>query len=308
MRTLLVLTTLLGVLSNSSCSQAQSDDPTAKTHKESKKGGKKDGKKGKKNKEDTLENRFIDAAIPGLSKLAVISKVPESSSLALADQPGTFYTNADAGNSPTLYKVDLKGNLLQEINLPVANHDWESLAKDDKGNLYVVDAGNNNNSRKNLVVYRLNPAAPQQVSQIPFSYADQTDFPPKKENRNFDCEASIWHAGKLYLFTKDRAQQSTSKVYTLNDQPGQQTAKLIAKLAIPGEVTDANLSPDGKRLALLGREELFILEGNDLNAIFKATPRRIDLGGAGQTEGLVFTDNQTLIISTEQGSLYQYKL
>lgn len=308
MRTILVLTALLGVLSSSSCSQAQSEDPTAKTHKDSKKGGKKDGKKGKKNKEDTLENRFIDAAVPGLTKIGTMSRVPESSSLALAEQPGTFYTNADAGNSPTLYKVNTEGKLLQEIDLPVANHDWESLAKDDKGNLYVVDAGNNNNSRKNLVIYRLNPAAPQQVSKISFAYADQTEFPPKKDDRNFDCEASIWHAGKLYLFTKDRAQQSTSKVYMLTDQPGQQTAKLIAKLAIPGEVTDANLSPDGKRLALLGREELFILEGSDLNAILKAKPRRIDLGGAGQTEGLVFTDNQTLIISTEQGSLYQYKL
>ncbi|WP_324671958.1 hypothetical protein [Hymenobacter sp. GOD-10R] len=310
MRIILALTALLGVLSGSSCSQAQSEDPTAKAHKESKKGGKKDGKKGKKNKEDTLENRFIDAAIPGLSKLATFSNVPESSSLALGEQPGTFYTNADAGNSPTLYKVNTAGKLLQEINLPVANHDWESLAKDDKGNLYVVDAGNNNNSRKNLVVYRVNPASPQQVSKIPFSYADQTEFPPKKDERNFDCEGSLWHAGKLYLFTKDRAQQSTSKVYTLTDQPGQQTAKLIAKLAIPGEVTDASLSPNGRRLALLGREELFILEGNDLDDILKTKPkpRHVDLAGAGQTEGLVFTDDQTLIISTEQGSLYQYKL
>jgi len=310
MRTILVLTALFGLLSGTSCSQAQSDDSAQKASKESKKGGKKDGKKGKKNKEDTLENSFIDAAVPGLSKLGTMSKVPESSSLALAEEPGTFYTNADAGNSPTLYKVDLKGNLLQEIDLPVANHDWESLAKDDKGNLYVVDAGNNNNSRKNLVVYRLKPANPKQISQIPFAYADQTEFPPKKDERNFDCEASLWHAGKLYLFTKDRAQQSTSKVYTLNDQPGQQTAKLVAKLAIPGEVTDANLSPNGKRLALLGREELFILEGNDLDAILKSKPqpRRVDLGGAGQTEGLVFIDDQTLIISTEQGSLYQYKL
>ncbi|GGF20881.1 hypothetical protein [Hymenobacter cavernae] len=308
MRTILVLTALVGVLSGSSCSQAQNEDSTVKTHKDSKKGGKKDGKKGKKNQEDTLENRFIDVAIPGLSKLATFSNVPESSSLALADQPGTFYTNADAGNSPTLYKVNAEGKLLQEISLPVANHDWESLAKDDKGTLYVVDAGNNNNSRKNLVVYRVNPAAPQQVSQIPFAYADQTEFPPKKDDRNFDCEASIWHAGKLYLFTKDRAQQTTSKVYALNDQPGQQTAKLIAKLAIPGEVTDASLSPDGRRLVLLAREELFVLEGSDFNAILKAKPRHVDLTGAGQTEGITFTDNQTVVISTEEGSLYQYKL
>ena len=304
MRTFLMLSALLIMLGGSSCSQAQSEEGDSKTRKESKKGG----KKNKKDKEESLENRFIDAAIPGLSKLTMLTDIPESSSLARGEEPGTFYTNADAGNSPTLYKVNEQGKLLQKIELPVANHDWESLAQDDKGNLYVADAGNNNNSRQNLVIYRLKPSAPQQVSQIPFSYADQTEFPPKKTNRNFDCEASLWHAGKLYLFTKDRAEQQTSKVYTLSDQPGQQTAQLIAKLAIPGEVTDASLSPDGRRLALLGREELFLLEGSNLNAILKATPRRVELTGAGQTEGIVFTDDQTLIISTEQGSLYQYKL
>ena len=305
MRTFLVLTALLlGVLSNSSCSQAQSEEGSSKKQKESKKGD----KKGKKNKEDTLENRFIDAAVPGLSKLTMLTEVPESSSLARAEEPGTFYTNADSGNPPTLYKINDQGKLLQQIKLPVTNEDWESLAQDNKGNLYIADVGNNNSSRKDLVIYRVKPATPQQVSQINFSYADQTEFPPKKKGRNFDCEASLWHAGKLYLFTKDRAGQETSKVYTLPDQPGQQKAQLLTELAIPGEVTDASLSPDGRRLALLGREELFLLEGNDLTTILKATPRRIELPGAGQTEGIIFTDNQTLLISTEQGSLYQYKL
>ncbi|MGP3631659.1 hypothetical protein, partial [Pseudomonas aeruginosa] len=125
---------------------------------------------------------------------------------------------------------------------------------------------------------------------------------------NFDCEASLWHAGKLYLFTKDRAQQSTSKVYTLPAQPGNQTAQLLTELTVDGEVTGADLSPDGRHLALMGKEKMYLFEGNDFAAALKATPKTVALKGAGQTEAVLFLDNNTLLIGTEQGSLYRYKL
>ena len=150
--------------------------------------------------------------------------------------------------------------------------------------------------------------ATQQVGKIDFTYADQTEFPPKKKQRNFDCEASLWHDGQVWLFTKDRALASTSKVYSVPDQPGTHDAKLVTRLAIAGEVTDAALRADGRRLVLLGRGELFILDGNSWAEILKATPRKVSLDGAGQTEGAVFKDDATLLISTEQGALYEFTL
>ena len=109
----------------------------------------------------------------------------------------------------------------------------------------------------------------------------------------------------MYLFTKDRGAQTTSKVYTVPETPGTYVARLIAKLAIPGEVTDATLAPDGRRLVLLARQELFILEGPTWEALLQATPRRIGLAGAGQTEGVAFKDAHTLLITTEQGAVYE---
>ncbi len=53
---------------------------------------------------------------------------------------------------------------------------------------------------------------------------------------------------------------------------------------------------------------MFLYEGDSFQTLLKSTPQRIALPGAGQTEGIVFTDNQTLVISTEEGSLYQYSL
>ncbi|MBC6607114.1 hypothetical protein H8B13_09810 [Hymenobacter sp. BT188] len=297
MRLIPIITLSISALLGCGCSQAQSDEAPS---------GKKDKKKDKK---ESLENRLIESSVPGLRRMGSLNKaVPESSGLARADKSGTFYTHGDAGNSPILYKIDATGKLLSETRLTVPNQDWESLAQDNRGNIFVVDAGNNNNSRQDLAIYRLNPASPKQIGAIRFTYADQREFPPAKGERNFDCEAALWHDGMVYLFTRDRANQTTSKVYAVPDKPGQQTARLLTSLSLDGEVTDADLSPDGKRLALMGKEELFLYEGNSFESLLKATPRRIALTGAGQTEGVVFTDNQTLVISTEEGSIYQYSL
>lgn len=122
---------------------------------------------------------------------------------------------------------------------------------------------------------------------------------PAKPQRNFDVEASLWHDGKVWLFTKDRGQQRASKVYTLPDQPGRYTAQLVTSLSIPGEVTDAALRADGHRLVLLARSELFVMDGNSWADILKAKPRHLALSGAGQTEGATFKDNQTLLLTTE---------
>ncbi|UPL49786.1 SdiA-regulated domain-containing protein [Hymenobacter sublimis] len=292
MRTLSFAAAVVGLLL-SSCSEAQTKESAGEPKQE--KSGKKKGKKGKG-----------AADIANLTRLGSMNDVPESSGLALAEQAGTFYTHGDEGARPTLYKVDATGRTLAELEVPVQGDDWESITRDTQGNLYIGDVGNNNNHRRDLVIYRLNPRNVQQVQEIKLKYSDQQDFPPAKQDQNFDCEATLWHAGKVYLFTKDRGQSQTSKVYTVPDQPGTYTAQLLTKLAIPGEVTDAALSPDGRRLVLLARQEMFVLEGGSLAEALKATPRQISLKGAGQTEGATFTDNGTLYISSEQGALYKY--
>ncbi|AMR27224.1 hypothetical protein A0257_09015 [Hymenobacter psoromatis] len=300
---------LLGVLLlTSSCSSAEGEhvandagqpQSTAQTH---------PGKKGKKGhkKHQVDETGNLPSGLRRVGRLT--DGIRESSGLCAAPEAGTYFTFGDDGNPPTVFRVDATGQQVGEFTLGAPNHDWESLSRDPSGNYYMGDCGNNNSDRQNLAILRFRPAAPSQVSKINFNYPDQTEFPPSKKNRNFDCEANLWHDGQIYLFTKDRGQQSTCKVYTVPDQPGNYTAKLIAKLVIPGEVTDATLSPDGHRLVLLARQELFILDGNSWDAILKATPRHISLEGAGQTEGAAFKDPKTLLITTEQGDVYELPL
>ncbi|ALW83657.1 hypothetical protein AUC43_00170 [Hymenobacter sedentarius] len=294
MRFIPLLPAALAILLTASCSEAQSDKSIASNKV---KGG------------DRRKDKDAAAAIAGLRRVGSIKNVvPESSGLAPAETSGNYYSFGDDGNAPTLYEITSEGKPVRTIDVNAPNIDWESLSRDPQGNYYIGDCGNNESTRRDLAIYRVRPDAPKQVGKISFSYPDQSEFPPKKKQRNFDCEASLWHDGKVWLFTKDRAQESTSKVYTVPEQPGDYTAKLVAKLAIPGEVTDAALRSDGRRLVLLGRGELFILDGNTWADILKATPRRVDLTGAGQTEGVAFKDDNTLLITTEQGDLFEFKL
>ena len=288
-----LLPALLALCLTAACTQAQPDEAASAAQAGSRQ-----------------RDKAAAAAVPGLTNVGSLKGVvPESSGLAPADTPGTYYSFGDDGNGPWLYKITGQGRAVGgQIDLATTNTDWESLSRDPQGNYYVGDCGNNESLRRQLVIHKVRPETPGQVQDIAFTYPDQTAFPPKKKQRNFDCEASLWHEGQVWLFTKDRGQQATSKVYAVPDQPGTYVAKLVAKIAIPGEVTDAALAPSGRRLVLLGRSELFVLDGSTWAEILRATPRHIGLPGAGQTEGAVFKDEKTLLISTEQGALYEYVL
>jgi hypothetical protein len=293
----------MALLLTVSCSEAQSGKAKSGKSKTEKKSSQDGPKKGG----DRRKDKAAAAEIVGLSRVGSLKGVvPESSGLAPGATSQSYYSFGDGGNSPILYEVTEAGKLIRSIDIGAQNNDWESLSRDNAGNYYIGNCGNNESTRRNLSIYRVRLDNPQQVGFINFSYPDQTEFPPSKKERNFDCEASLWHDGQVWLFTKDRGQSSTSNVYSVPDHPGTYTAKKITALAIPGQVTDAALRPDGRRLVLLGRGELFILDGNTWADILKATPRQVSLEGAGQTEGAVFKDSNTLLISTEQGEMYEY--
>ena len=267
---------------------------------------------GKKKKGGKKKSRTEAVAVPGLTLTGSLANMTESSGLALGPDPGTFYTHGDHGNRAELCQITWDGKLLKRIEVPGAdNEDWESLATDDQGRLYLADVGNNGNDRHDLTIYRFDPRQPTvAAASLRFSYADQTEFPPaEKDARNFDCEAMVWRAGTLYLFTRDRGQRRHCRVYALPDAPGRNVvAKPVGEYALEGEISGADISPDGRQLALIGQERLFLIALPAGGGIVGGQSRRIDLPGARQAEGISFVDNQTLAITTEQGDIYRYAI
>jgi hypothetical protein len=106
---------------------------------------------------------------------------------------GDLWLLNDSKNPPELFRFDpLAGKLLETRRLPVQNFDWEDLASDPAGNLYIGDFGNNYNRRRNLRIFRYNPATGA-LDSIEFRYPDQQAFPPAREaDWNFNCEALVF--------------------------------------------------------------------------------------------------------------------
>ncbi len=192
------------------------------------------------------------------------------------------------------------------VEIPnTVNYDWEDLAKDGNGNIYIGDFGNNENRRKNLRIFRVNEKNLNVVDTIQFTYADQKAFPPPKPDRNFDCEAFFYHNNNLYLFSKNRGESETVKVYKVPAEPGKYIVKVVDSLQINNKITAADISPDGKTIALLGYGNIYVFDVKNNDHFFESDKYCIPFEKTGQAEALVFINNTDFVFSNEGGKIFE---
>jgi len=240
-------------------------------------------------------------------------KLKEASGIQLSPDGLEFYIHEDQGNSNEIFVLDMGGNLARKVTVEgVENTDWEDITQDKQGFTYIGDFGNNDNDRKDLAIYKMKIGKESNVPVLQttkFSYPEQTEFPPKKKNFLYDCEAFIEHNGHFYLFTKNRSKgfDGTSLVYKIPNKPGTFKAQLVGEIKLSGKfddaaVTGADISPDGKKIALITHKNVFLLENFQQDNFTKATVNRIDLQNNSQKEGICFAGNKRLFITEERTS------
>jgi hypothetical protein len=228
----------------------------------------------------------------------------ENSGLAKAWQDGYYWTHNDSGGSPELYMINAQGLMFDTLKIENANNiDWEDLAKDNKGNVYVGDFGNNSNLRKDLTIYKKNYSG---TSKITFEFADQ-DFSDTL-NRIYDCEAFFWHNDSLYLFTKswNRGKKIT-KIYAMPDTEGHHVLSPKDKTYFKTPVTGADISPDGTRYALITYGKILVY-GIENKQIDFSKPLKCIKIGKNQTEAIVFENDSKIIFSNEQRKIYSIEI
>jgi len=255
-------------------------------------------------------------------------RLTEPSGLTAGQQKGVFWTHNDSGDGPVLYAVTIDGRVLARFRIEGAEaNDWEAITADRRGQLYVGDIGNNANSRRDLTVYEVpeprvplvgkmiaeGVLLPQRV--IRFHYPEQTAFPPAA--RNFDAEALFWDhvEGGLYLLTKHRGDMATV-LYRFDDLDAAESAPLSARgrFVVGGDpdnfggmVTGADLSPDGRLLAVLTYHALFIFERPETGDDWLSTLRnRIDFDQTWtvQAEAVVW-HGASVVFTNEQGAIFR---
>lgn len=206
-----------------------------------------------------------------------------------------------------------------------SNMDWEELATDGQY-IYISDTGDNNSTRKYLVVYRVKKedllTRDEAVADtILFSYPEDMKALPGN-GRNFDCEALICFGDSLYLFTKNRGNFKTDS-YSIPKRPGNYTAKHLGTFDAGGLVTGADfrISGDHNELVLIGYSSKekgyhpFVLYFSHVAGVdfFGDPPLRKAFSGSLQTESIAFLDVDKVIITNERnhakkGYMYSFDL
>lgn len=253
-------------------------------------------------------------------------KLKENSGIEITPKSKLIWTLQDSGNPAELYGLDANGKIAHTITITnAANNDWEDLTSDDLGNLYIGDFGNNDNDRKDLAIYKVD-AAQLKNSQVTvsakttFYFPEQTAFPPKKSEMLFDVEAFFISKNNFYLFTKNRSSKFNGEttLYLVPNKPGNHAAQKIGKFkTCEGfshcAITSADISPDGKKVALLSSSYVWIFTNFKGNNYFNGQSQQIDLAHYSQKEGLCFSGNNKLLLSDEKkkssgGNLYELDL
>ena len=251
------------------------------------------------------------------------SELDEGSGIEITDN--TLWSFNDNSGKERLYQFDHEGRLLKELKIDVQKTDWEDIAQDESGNLYLGEFGNNDNDRRDLKIYKLsadNLTATSKVkpATINFSLEDQTQFPPADDQQHFDIEGMFALDNHLYLLTKDRSKPfvGKTKLYQLSNQAGTHTAILLDEFKTDskkarGAITAADISPSKNKIALLSNRAIWVFTNFSGTAFFNGEVSRFNLPVERQMEGLVFSDDCTLLLinegkSNQTGELYQVSI
>jgi hypothetical protein len=197
---------------------------------------------------------FLDGPLERLGRLDEPELKEASGIVASRRHPGIFWVHNDSGNPPTLFAVARDGRLVRKFTVAAPNIDWEDIAIDGDGHLYLGDIGNNTLALPVRTIYRLAEPDPHQPAAGPLKVerASHYRFPP---GTAFDAEALVVEGEEALVIAKTHDRRDAEIFAIPLDPPTPllrpALPKKVGTLAgFTEPVTGADLTPDGHLLAV----------------------------------------------------------
>lgn len=194
--------------------------------------------------------------------------IPESSGIVKSRRrPDVFWVHNDSGNPATLFAVDRRGRIVNSFAIAVPNLDWEDVAIDDHGRLYIGDIGNNGGLLAIRMIHQIAEPDPGKPSAVPLRPLASSFYAMPRGDR-FDAESLIIDGGRAIVVSK----RFDGREAELLEIPFSPPAPLLRPATprrigvLPGFVepaTGADLSADGRLLAVCGDRVTRIYERAD---------------------------------------------
>jgi hypothetical protein len=181
--------------------------------------------------------------------------IPEASGIVKSRRyPGIYWVHNDSGNPPLIFAIRGNGRIARQFRLEVPNVDWEDIATDDNGHLYVGDIGNNTGVLPVRAIYRIDEPDPGSPAREPLK-ASSVSFYSMPQGSRFDAESLVVDGRSAMLVAKylDGREAQLFSVPLAPPSPLVHPARPrpIGRLSGFSEpATGADLSQDGMHLAV----------------------------------------------------------
>lgn len=247
-------------------------------------------------------------------------QVYESSGIVAGAQ-NSIWTHNDSGGKPILYKINSQGEIVKHLYIKgVENIDWEDIANDYKGFVYIADIGNNLNQRQNLQILKIphpdslktDTITPEIIS---FSYENQKSFPPLESELNFDAEALIAYDDSLFIFTKNRTNPYSkyTYIYAIANKEGSHIAILRDSIYLPRThklhswITGATRHPNYDVVVLISHKKAWLIQNFRSEVNTKLVKTKVS-GIYSQKEAIAFDLEGNIWLTNEKYRFLRAKL
>jgi hypothetical protein len=236
------------------------------------------------------------------------ARITESSGVLVSRKnPELFWTHNDGGGKrQVLYAMTRTGEPIAEFRVTGAVlDDWEDIAADDQGHLFLADVGNNDAKRSSISVHQVDEPDTK-MTQDGLVRVTRT-WVLRSPGKAFDCESLIVWREHGYLISKVFDDERAGLYrFSLSNAAPAQTLELVGDLKIESPVTGADISADGKLLGVVAKNGAYLFR-------IKGEPERATHGKAHEStkfrdehiEGCTFVP-EGLLATAESREIYLF--